>query len=163
MNSTMVWLGLGAIVVCLAAVLYAVYFYEEKQIIEDSELAYLYEITREHELGIADNRKRIIWLIHSIENNYTQTPALKARLDRVRRIIDGGAAPTSQVTSRRFGDMWPRKPGRIFGLAAASLVAVAIALPPAWVWLGRPLLLAAVVLAVVALILSSRRRGSPRP
>ncbi len=158
MNSAMVWLGLGAIVVCLAAVLYAVYFYEEKQIIEDSELEYLDEIAREYELGIADNRKRPKWLIHSIENNYTQTPALKARLDRVRRIIDGGAAPTSQVTSRRFGDMWPRKPGRIFGLAAAALIAIAIALPPDWVWLARPLLLTAVALALLALIFSSRRR-----
>ena len=157
MNSTMVWLGLGAIVVCLAAVLYAVYFYEEKQIIEDSELEYLDEIAREHELGIADNRKRLKWLIHSIENNYTQTPALKARLDRVRRIIDGGAAPTSQVTSRRFGDMWPRKHWILIGLAG-SLLFGAIALPPDWVWLGRPLLIASVVLAVVALILSSRRR-----
>jgi hypothetical protein len=91
MNSTVVWIGLGGIVACLAAVLYAVYFWEEKQIIEDSELEYLDEIAREHELGIADNRKRLRWLIHSIENNYTRTDALNARLDRVRRII--GDAP----------------------------------------------------------------------
>ena len=88
MNSTMVWLGLGAIVVAIASVLYAVYFHEEKQIIEDSELEYLDEIAREHEVGIADNRQRLRWLIHSIENNSTPSGKLKARLDRVRRIID---------------------------------------------------------------------------
>ena len=54
--------------------------------------------------------------------------------------------------------MRPRKPGRIFGLAAASLVAIAIALPPDRVWSGRPLLLAAVALALLALIFWSQRR-----
>ena len=50
--------------------------------------------------------------------------------------------------------MWPNKV-RSVGLAGTCLFA-ATALPPIWVWLARPLLLAAVVFALLVLFFWSR-------
>jgi hypothetical protein len=53
--------------------------------------------------------------------------------------------------------MWTNKVWFV-GLAGIFLLA-ATALPPNWVWLARPLLLAAVIFALLALFAWSRRRG----
>jgi len=87
MNTTVVWIGVCGIVISVLCVLYAVYCWERKQIVENSELEYLDELAREHEQGIADNRKKLAWLIRMIENNHTPSATLTTRLDRVRRIL----------------------------------------------------------------------------
>jgi hypothetical protein len=46
----------------------------------------------------------------------------------------------------------------LVGLAGASLFA-AVALQPDWVWLARPLLVAAVIFALLAVFFWSRRRS----
>jgi hypothetical protein len=53
--------------------------------------------------------------------------------------------------------MWPSRGVGLVGLAGASLF-TAVALPPNWVWLARPLLVASVVFALSALFFWSRRR-----
>jgi hypothetical protein len=87
MNTTAVWIGVCGIIIAVLCVLYAVYYWERKQIIDNSELEYLDELAREQEQGIADNRKKLAWLIRIIENNHTPSATLTARLDRVRRIL----------------------------------------------------------------------------
>jgi hypothetical protein len=53
--------------------------------------------------------------------------------------------------------MWANKVWLV-GLAGTFLFAATV-LPPNWVWLARPLLLAAVIFALLALFVWSRRRG----
>ena len=65
----------------------AAYYSGRKQEIANDDLEYLEDVAREHEHGIADNRKRLLWLIHMIENNYAPSVAQTARLDRVRSIL----------------------------------------------------------------------------
>jgi hypothetical protein len=55
------------------------------------ELDYLDLLVREHERGIADNRERLKWLIHMIENNYdlsSRSPGRLAHISRIRRMLD---------------------------------------------------------------------------
>jgi hypothetical protein len=52
--------------------------------------------------------------------------------------------------------MWARWPWVLFRLAGTFLFAATL-LPPDWVWLGRPLLLASVAFVVLAIFWSRRR------
>jgi chemotaxis regulatin CheY-phosphate phosphatase CheZ len=74
------------------------YYWDEQQITDesDSELDYLDELVQEHEEGIADNRKRLKWLIQLIENNYDLSPGRVAHLGRIRRMLDDAAQELSE-------------------------------------------------------------------
>jgi hypothetical protein len=87
MNATLVWISICGIIIAVLCLMYAVYYWERKQIADNGDLEYLDEIAREHEQGIADNRKKLAWLIRMIENNHTPSATLVAHLDRVRRIL----------------------------------------------------------------------------
>jgi hypothetical protein len=76
----------GVIVVVLCAV-GVTYYSERKQEIANDDLEYVELVAREHEQGIADNRKRLQWLIFVIEKNCTPSVAQTARLDRVRLVL----------------------------------------------------------------------------
>ena len=90
------WIGICGISIAAICVLYAAYYWKREEIGDDSELTYLEELAHEHEQGIADHRKKLQWLIHMIENNYTPSVTLAARLDRMRRIL----ADTKQTKIR---------------------------------------------------------------
>ena len=87
MNTTTVWIGFSGIIIAVLSVVYAVYYWERKEIVDESEVTYLDELAREHEQGIADNRKKLAWLIHMIERNHAPSATLTARLDRARRML----------------------------------------------------------------------------
>jgi hypothetical protein len=96
MSTTAVWIGIIGTVIAVVSAVYAGYYWADKQIPDDagidSELDYLDELVREHEQGIADNRKRLKWLIQLIESNYDLSSGQFAHLGRIRRML----ANTSQ-------------------------------------------------------------------
>jgi hypothetical protein len=84
MNTTAALIGFFGITIAMLCAVGAKYCSRRKPEIDDNELEYLEDVAREHELGIADNRKRLVWLIHMVENKYALSVAQTARLDRVR-------------------------------------------------------------------------------
>jgi hypothetical protein len=72
------------------------------------------------------------------------------------RLRPESAAPLGIHVKGWIIGMWPNKIW-FAGLAGAFLLAATV-LPPTWVWLARPLLIAAVMLALIAMFLWSRRR-----
>jgi hypothetical protein len=84
MNTSPALIGFFGITVALAD-----YYAGRKQEIANDDLEYVEDVAREHEQGIADNRKRLLWLTLVIENNYTPSLAQTARLDRVRSVLRG--------------------------------------------------------------------------
>jgi hypothetical protein len=87
MNTTAALIGFFGIVIAMLCAVGAAHYSERKPEIANDELEYLEDLAREHEQGIADNRKRLLWLIHMIENNYTFSVVQNTRLDRVRRML----------------------------------------------------------------------------
>jgi hypothetical protein len=87
MNTTAVLIGVVGIIIVMLCAIGAAYYSGRKQEIADDDLDYLEQLARDHEQGIEDNRKAIMWLIRMIENNYTLSVAQNARLDRVRSIL----------------------------------------------------------------------------
>ena len=87
MNTTAALMGVFGIIIAMLCALGAAYYSGRKQEIANDDLEYVELVAREHEQGIADNRKRLLWLIRMIENNYALSVAQTARLDRVRSIL----------------------------------------------------------------------------
>jgi hypothetical protein len=99
MNATAAMIGFFGIVIAMLCAVGAAYYSERKPEMADDDLKYLEDVAREHEQGIADNRKRLLWLIHMIENNYTFSGAQTARLNRVRLMLRETKAPTDEKTA----------------------------------------------------------------
>jgi len=89
MNTSAALIGFFGITVALLCAVGADYYAGRKQEIANDDLEYVEDVAREHEQGIAGNRKRLLWLILMIENNYTPSLAQTARLDRVRSMLRG--------------------------------------------------------------------------
>jgi hypothetical protein len=87
MNTTAALIVFVGIIIATLCAIGAAYYSGRKQDIANDDLEYVEDVAREHEQGIEDNRKRLLWLIRMIENNYTLSVAQTARLDRVRRIL----------------------------------------------------------------------------
>ena len=87
MNTTAALIVFVGIIIATLCAIGAAYYSGRKQDIANDDLEYVEDVAREHAQGIADNRKRLLWLIRMIENNYTLSVAQTARLDRVRRIL----------------------------------------------------------------------------
>jgi hypothetical protein len=87
MNTTAALIGFVVIIIAMLCAVGAAYYSERKPKITDDELEYLEDVAREHEQGIADNRKRLVRLIHMAENKYAFSVAQTARLDRVRGML----------------------------------------------------------------------------
>jgi hypothetical protein len=87
MNATAALIGFFGVIIAMLCAVGAAYYSQRKPEIDDNQLEFLEEVAREHELGIADNRKRLMWLIHLVENKYEVSVAQAARLDRVRGIL----------------------------------------------------------------------------
>jgi uncharacterized protein (DUF2225 family) len=94
MNTTAAMIGFFGIIIAVLCAVGAAYYSERKPETADDDLEYLEDVAREHEQGIADNRKKLLWLIHMIENNYTSSVAQTARLNRVRHMLRATADPT---------------------------------------------------------------------
>ena len=99
MNTTAALIGFIGITIGMLCAVGAAYYSGRKQEIANDDLEYLEAVAREHEQGIADNRKRLLWLIHMIENNYTFSGAQTARLNRVRLMLRETKAPTDEKTA----------------------------------------------------------------
>ena len=87
MNTTAALIGFVVIIIAMLCAVGAGYYSGRKPQITNDELEYLEDVAREHEQGIADNRKRLVWLIHMAENKYALSVAQTARLDRVRGML----------------------------------------------------------------------------
>jgi hypothetical protein len=87
MNSTAVLIGFFGIMIAVLSALGAAYCSERKPEMANEDLEYVEDVAREQEQGIADNRKRLLWLIHMVENNYALSAAQIERLDRVRSML----------------------------------------------------------------------------
>jgi hypothetical protein len=87
MNTTAALIGFVVIIIAMLCAVGAAYYSERKPKITDDELEYLEDVAREHEQGIADNRKRLVRLIHMAENKYAFSVVQTARLDRVRGML----------------------------------------------------------------------------
>ena len=87
MNTTAALIGVFGIIIAMLCAMGAAYYSGRKPEIVSDDLEYLEHLAREHEQGIEDNRKAILWLIRMIENNYTLSAAQTARLERVRRML----------------------------------------------------------------------------
>jgi hypothetical protein len=87
MNAAAALIGFFGIMIAMLCAAYAAHYSERKPEIANDNLEYLEDVAREHEQGIADNRRRLLWLIHTIENKYTPSVAQTARLDRVRSML----------------------------------------------------------------------------
>jgi hypothetical protein len=87
MNTTAALIGFVVIIIAMLCALGAAYYSGRKQEIANDDLEFLENVAREHEQGIADNRIRLLWLIHMVENKYTPSVAQTARLDRVRNLL----------------------------------------------------------------------------
>ena len=89
MNIPTALIGFFGVIVAMLSVMRAVYYSGRKQEIANDDLEFLEDVAREHEQGIADNRKRLMWLIPMVENKYALTVAHTARLDRMRLMLGG--------------------------------------------------------------------------
>jgi hypothetical protein len=87
MNTTAALIGVVGIIIAALCAMGAAYYSGRKPDIGNDDLDYVEDVAREHEQGIADNRKRILWLIRMIENSYTLSAAQTARLDRMRTML----------------------------------------------------------------------------
>jgi hypothetical protein len=87
MNTTAALIGMFGIFIAMLCAMGAAYYSWRKQEIANDDLEYVEAVAREHEQGIADNRKRLLWLIHMIDNKYTLPVAQTARMDRVRSML----------------------------------------------------------------------------
>jgi hypothetical protein len=93
MDQRLIWTGIVSIVLAVLCLLYSVYCSERKKIADASELDYLDELMREHELRIADHHKKLEWLIRIIENNQPPSKELNDRLSRVQRMLQNTIPP----------------------------------------------------------------------
>jgi hypothetical protein len=87
MNTTGALIGFFGIIIAMLCAVGAAYYPGRKPDIANDDMEYLEYVAREHAQGIADNRNRLLWLIHTIENNCTSSVAQTARLDRVRLML----------------------------------------------------------------------------
>jgi hypothetical protein len=87
MNTTAALIGFVGIMIAMLCAVGAAYYSERKPEISNDNLEYLEDVAREHEQGIADNRKRLLQLIYMIENKHTPSVAQTARIDRVRSML----------------------------------------------------------------------------
>ena len=87
MNIPEALIGLSGIIVVVLCAVGSTYYSGRKQEIADEDLEFLEDVALEHEQGIADNRKRLLWLIPMAENNYALSVAQTARLNRVRSML----------------------------------------------------------------------------
>jgi hypothetical protein len=87
MNTTAALIGFFGIIIAMLCAVGAAYYSERKPEIANDDLEYLEDVAREHEQGIADNRKRLVRLILMVENKYALSIAQTARLDRVRGML----------------------------------------------------------------------------
>ncbi len=87
MNNTAVLIGFFGIMIAMLCAVGAAYYSERKPEISNDNMEYLEDVAREHEQGIADNGKRLLWLLQTIENKHTPSAAQTARLDRVRSML----------------------------------------------------------------------------
>lgn len=87
MNTTAASIGFVVIIIAMLCAVGAAYYSQRKPEIGNDNLEYLEDLAREHEQGIADNRKKLVRLIHMVENKYALSVAQTARLDRVRGLL----------------------------------------------------------------------------
>ena len=87
MNTTAALIGFFGIIIAMLCAVGAAHYSERKPEIANDDLEYLEDVAREHEQGIADNRKRLVRLILMVENKYALSVAQTARLDRVRGML----------------------------------------------------------------------------
>jgi len=87
MNIPTALIGFFGVIVVMLCALGVTYYSGRKQEIANDDLEYVELVAREHEEGIADNRKRLLWLIYMIEKNCAPSVAQTARLDRVRLML----------------------------------------------------------------------------
>jgi hypothetical protein len=87
MNTTATLIGVVGFIIAALCAIGVAYYSGRKQEIVDDDLEYLEQLARDHEQGIEDNRKAIMWLIRMIERNYALSVAQAARLDRVRNML----------------------------------------------------------------------------
>jgi hypothetical protein len=84
-----IWSGIVSILLIVACLFFCLRYWSWQETESDStEIEYLERLGREHELGIADHRARIEWLIRMAEAEYEPTTELKERLDRLRAILE---------------------------------------------------------------------------
>ena len=87
MNTTAALIVFVGIIIAMLCAMGAAYYSGRKLEIANDDLEFLEDVAREHEQGIADNRKKLAWLIHMIERNHAPSATLTARLDRARRML----------------------------------------------------------------------------
>ena len=87
MNTTAALIVFVGIIIATLCAIGAAYYSGRKQDIANDDLEYVEDVAREHEQGIADNRKKLAWLIHMIERNHAPSATLTARLDCACRML----------------------------------------------------------------------------
>jgi hypothetical protein len=68
--------------------LFSWYRWHRKQVGHANDLEWLDELLKEHLDGIRDNRKKLEWLMQTIEKEHAPSAALTKRLENVRRILN---------------------------------------------------------------------------